>query len=310
MRDWLVALPKAELHIHLEGSIEPATLCEIDRTLTEDEVRRAYQYSDFPGFLQSFAFAAKRLRTPEHYAIAARRLFDQLEAQGVEVAEVILSAGVVLWKGLDFAGVWDALVRESEARRGRLRVAWNLDAVRQWGVDKAWDVVRLAADRVDEGALSFGLGGDEAGGPAAEFREIFAYAQERGMRLTCHAGETCGPESVWQALEIGAERIGHGIRAIEDPALVAHLASRSIPLEISITSNVRTGAVGSLAEHPVRKLFDAGVPIVLNTDDPALFGCGLIDEYVLAAERFGFTAAELESIAQNGFRYSFVSAQQ
>lgn len=306
MRDWIETLPKAELHVHLEGSLEPATLCEIDPSLSEDEVRRAYQYADFAGFLQSFAFAAKRLRTPEHYAIAARGLFDRLEAERVEVAEVILSAGVVLWKGLDFEAVWAALVRETEARRGAMRIGWNLDAVRQWGVDKAWDVVRLAADRVPEGAVSFGLGGDEAGGPAREFGEIFAYARERGMRLTCHAGETCGAGSVWDALSIGAERIGHGIRAVEDPALVAHLAARQIPLEVSITSNVRTGAVESFEKHPVRQLFDAGVPVILNTDDPALFDCTLGGEYELAARQFGFTGAELQQIAANGFRYAFV----
>jgi len=160
-------------------------------------------------------------------------------------------------------------------------------------------------ERVHEGAVSFGLGGDEAGGPAAQFREVFAFARDHGMRLTCHAGETTGPESVWQALEIGAERIGHGIRAIEDAALVAHLAAQRIPLEISITSNVRTGAVSSYAEHPVRKLFDAGVPLILNTDDPALFDAHLVGEYEIAAQRFGFTGEELRLLARNSLDYRF-----
>ena len=303
MREWIQQLPKAELHVHLEGSIDLETLREIDPSLTLDEAREGYRYVDFQGFLGSFAFAARRLRTPEHYALAARNLFDKLAAQNVTHAEVILSAGVVLWKGQDFGAVWRALARESA--RAPLRVKWNLDAVRQWGAGKAWDVVRLAVERVEEGAVSFGLGGDEAGAPAADFHEIFAFARDHGMRLTCHAGETTGPESVWQALEIGAERIGHGIRAIEDPRLMAHLAAAKIPLEISITSNVRTGSVASYREHPVRRMFDAGVRVILNTDDPALFETDLNGEYELAAARFGFTREELTQLASNSLLCKF-----
>ncbi len=201
--------------------------------------------------------------------------------------------------------MWDAVTRE--AAKTRLRVAWNLDAVRQWGVEKSWDVVKLAVERRGEGALSFGLGGDEAGGPAEQFREVFAFARDRGLRLTCHAGETVGPSSIWQALAIGSERIGHGIRAVEDPDLLRHLAEKSIPLEISITSNVCTGAVGSFATHPVRRIFDAGVPVILNTDDPSLFHTDLLAEYELAANQFGFTKPELESLARNSLRYSFLT---
>jgi aminodeoxyfutalosine deaminase len=303
MRDWIRSLEKAELHVHLEGSIDVQTLCAIDPSLSRADALAGYAYSDFQGFLKSFAFAAKRLQTPEHYALAARNLFAKLSAQGVSHVEVILSAGVILWKGQDFALVWDALVRESA--RAPLAVKWNLDAVRQWGVEKAWDVVRLAADRVQEGAVSFGLGGDEGGGPAEEFREVFAFARDHGMRLTCHAGETTGPASVWQALEIGAERIGHGIRAVEDPELVRHLAQRRIPLEVSITSNIRTGAVASYEEHPVRQLFDAGVALILNTDDPALFDADLVGEYEIAAQRFGFTRDELTLLARNSLDYRF-----
>ena len=125
------------------------------------------------------------------------------------------------------------------------------------------------------------------------------------MRLVCHAGEMSGPKSVWDALEIGAERIGHGVRSIEDPALVEHLAARRIPLEVCITSNVRTGAVASLCEHPVKKLHDAGVPIVLDTDDPALFGCTLAGEYELAAREFGFTDEQMAEIERNSVRFGF-----
>ena len=214
-------------------------------------------------------------------------MFERLESEGVTYAEVILSAGVVLWKEQNLPAVYDALLRESA--RSRITVRWIFDAIRQFGPEPAKPVFDLAAERVGEGVIAIGLGGDEERGPARLFADLYREARDRGLRLTCHAGEMAGPASVWDALEIGSERIGHGIRAIEDPALVAHLAAKNIPLEVCITSNLRTGAVASLAAHPVRQLYDAGVPIILNSDDPALFGCTLTSEYALAAREFGFT---------------------
>ncbi len=296
-------MPTAELHLHLEGSIEPETLLELDPSLTREEIAAATSYSDFAGFIQSFIWVNRRLRSPEDYGIAARRLFARLESEGVTYAEVTLSAGVVLWKQQQFAPIYDILQRE--AGRSKLRVRWILDAVRQLGVEPARPVFELAAERVDDGVVAIGLGGDESQGPARWFADLYRQAAGEGLRLTCHAGETTGPKSVWDALAIGAERIGHGIRSIEDPLLVDHLRENNIPLEVCITSNVRTAAVASLAGHPVRRLYDAGVPIILNSDDPALFGCTLRSEYELAKSEFGFTEEELVGLAQNSFRYAF-----
>jgi adenosine deaminase/aminodeoxyfutalosine deaminase len=295
--------PLAELHVHLEGSVEPETLLEIEPSLTRAEIEAAMAYTDFAGFIQAFVWVNRFLKSPEDYARVARRLFETLAGQGVTYAEVTLSVGVILWKQQNVPPIFDALQRE--AARARVKVRWIFDAIRQFGPEPARPVFDLAAERVDEGVIAIGIGGDEARGPANLFADLFREARDKGLHLTCHAGEIAGPESVWQALEIGAERIGHGIRAIDDPKLVEHLAMKRMPLEICITSNVRTGAVASLKDHPVRKLHDAGVPIILNTDDPALFGCTLLGEYELASREFGFTAAELAGLAQNGFAHAF-----
>jgi aminodeoxyfutalosine deaminase len=299
--------PVAELHLHLEGSVENDTLLELDPTLTQEEIAKATSYTDFEGFIQSYIWVNRKLNSPEHYALIARRLFERLAAEGVVYAEVTISAGVILWKQQEFLPIYEAVQRE--ACLSKLRVRWILDATRQFGVQAAKPVFDLAAELVNEGVVAIGLGGFEAGGPARWYGDLYKEARERGLRLVCHAGETTDSQSVWEALEIGAERIGHGIRAIEDPQLVEHLREKNIPLEICISSNVRTGAVGSVAEHPVRRLYDAGVPIVLNTDDPALFDCTLTGEYELARREFGFTEEEIAGLVRNSFFYAFDFAQ-
>jgi aminodeoxyfutalosine deaminase len=297
-----VRVQKAELHVHLEGSIEAETLLEIDPSLSRDEIERNLHGHTFEEFLRGYIWLIKRLRTPEHYAIATRDLLDRLASQNVTYAEITLSAGVVLWKDQDLAAVYDAVWRESQ--RSRVKTYWIPDAVRHFGAEAGLQVAQFAVTRRDQGVVAFGIGGDEARGPAEWFRDVFAYARDGGLRLVCHAGETTGPESIWAALEIGAERIGHGLAAARDPALMAKLRESNVPLEVCISSNVSTGVVASLEEHPVRKLYDAGVPIVLNTDDPAFFRTSLTREYELARDVFGLPVEEL---AANSFRYAFHS---
>src|SRR5579864_854336 len=303
MDDFVSELPKAELHLHLEGSVEPETLHEMDPATPVEEFRALYQYTDFDAFLKAFGAIGKRLRTPDDYALVTRRLLERLAAQNVRYAEITLAAGVLLWKGQECGPFFDAV--RTAAQGSPVEVRWILDAVRQFGVEPAMQVAEFAAERIDQGVVGYGIGGSEERGPAAWFKEVFAFAKRAGLRLTAHAGESMGPESVWAALELGAERIGHGIASAQDPGLMRHLGERDIPLEICITSNLVTGVVKRLEEHPVRRLYDAGVPIVLNTDDPAMFRCSLTEEYRLAARVFGFGEAELRAIAENGFRYAF-----
>jgi adenosine deaminase len=171
------------------------------------------------------------------------------------------------------------------------------------------EIAKLAAHYVGDGAVSFGIGGDEVRGPASESRDAYKYARDAGLRLTAHAGETDGPDSVRAALDIGAERIGHGIRAAEDPDLMRRLREERIPLEVCITSNVRTGAVASLADHPIKRLVDAGVIVTLNTDDPGMFGSDLATEFRLAEEFFGLSKAQIARIQQNAVDHQFTGSR-
>jgi len=303
MADFIREMPKAELHLHLEGSIQPETLHELDPTISVEEFRTLYEYPDFDSFLRAFGAVGKRLRGPDDYALITRRLLEHLACQNVQYAEIIIAAGVVIWKGQEFAPIFDAV--RAAAADSPVRVRWILDAVRQFGTEHVMRVAELAAERVDQGVIAFGIGGSEERGPAEWFADAFAFARNAGLRLTAHAGESMGPESVWAALELGAERIGHGIASVRDEALMRYLRERDIPLEVCVTSNLVTGVVKHVQDHPIRRLYDAGVPIVLNSDDPAMFRCSLVDEYRLLAREFGFSEAELRGIAENAFRYAF-----
>jgi aminodeoxyfutalosine deaminase len=303
MYDFLLELPKAELHLHLEGSVEPETLHELDPATPIEELRALYEYADFDAFLRTFGAIGKRLRTPADYGLITRKLLGRLAMQNVRYSEITIAAGVVLWKEQEFGPIFDAIVEA--AAESPVQTRWIFDAVRQFGVEPAMQVAQWAAARQDRGVVALGIGGSETRGPAEWFGDVFAFAKREGLHLLAHAGEGTSAQSIRAALDIGAERIGHGISAIDDTQLMRQLRERGIPLEICITSNLVTCVVKRVEEHPVRRLFDAGVPITLNTDDPAMFGCTLVGEYELAAQKFGFTEAELAAIAENGFRFAF-----
>src|SRR5579864_1023441 len=313
---FIVALPKAELHLHLEGSIDPPTVLELKErhgkkgTLTE--VEQLYRYKDFTGFLLAFKSVTEELQTPEDYELITYRLMEKLKADNVLHAEVYVSVGVCLWRKQDFDSIFAGLERGRERgeRDFGISLLWIFDAVRQFGADKAQPVAELAARYRSSSVVGFGIGGDERQAAPELFRDVYAYAAKNGLRLTAHAGETAGPGSVWGALNLPAERIGHGFTASQDAELVEELSTRQVPVEICITSNLRTGVCATIAEHPVRNYFDQGVMVTLNTDDPAMFATSLSREYQLAQDSFGFTDEHLREWARNSFEASFLPAEK
>jgi aminodeoxyfutalosine deaminase len=323
--EWLRRLPKAELHLHLEGTIEPSTLVELSQRndsgrlpLTLEEATALYNYGDFSGFMLTFKAVTERLRTPGDYELITYRMLERLSKQGVVHAEVYVSVGVIYyWRKAEceadphfieriFAGMERGRIR-GEKEFG-MSLYWIFDAVRHFGPEEAGRVFRKAAELKvhSPSIIGIGIGGDERRTGSEPFRELYAEARDSGLHLTAHAGETVGPEGIWAALNIGAERVGHALSAIEDRELMDVLAERQVPLEICITSNLKTGCCTSLDRHPVRQYFDAGLMITLNSDDPAMFGSDLEMEYDLAQREYGFTAEHLRELAANSIEASFL----
>jgi adenosine deaminase/aminodeoxyfutalosine deaminase len=319
MKAFIRRLPKAELHLHLEGTITPVTLRDLSarhdtRPMTLREAKAYYRFDDFTGFIEAFKAVTRRLITPEDYELVAWRMMEGLARQGVVHAEVFISVGVIyMWRNFDpraFEPIFEGLerARERAARELGLSILWIFDAVRHFSVEEADRVFRKAAEmrRYYPSIIAIGLGGDERQRGSEPFRLLYAEAQAAGLRLTNHAGETTGPEAIREALAIGSERIGHALSAIQDRELLLELKARRVPLELNPTSNVRTGVCASFAAHPLRTYFDQGLLVTLNSDDPAFFGSNLENEYLLAHTLQGFTRDELRQLASNSFRASFL----
>jgi adenosine deaminase/aminodeoxyfutalosine deaminase len=309
-------LPKAELHLHLEGAVDPPTLLELrqshgERT-TLAETETLYQHSDFASFLMAFKEVSAQLRGPDDYELVTYRLMQRLKEENVLHAEVYVAVGVCLYRKQDFVAIFEGLER-GRARGARdfgVSLLWIFDATRHFGVEEAQRVFELAVRYRDRRVVGVGIGGDEQKAPPELFRSLYGYAADNGLRLTVHAGETGPPESIWGALNLHAERIGHGLTAGQDPDLIEELAYRQIPVEVCLTSNLRTGVCKSINEHPAKSYFEQGLMITLNTDDPALFGTTLAREYQLAQESFGFTDEHLRELARNSFEASFLDADK
>lgn len=314
----VAAYPKAELHLHLEGSIQPQTVCELTRRygleIKEDEVRQRYGYKDFLGFLEAFKWVTSFLREPQDYALIAHDLAEHLLTQGVVYAEITLSIGVMQLRKQRAEANFEAILRATEPFAGHgLQLNWVFDAVRQFGAGAAERVLDAAKSCASDAIVAFGIGGDELSVATREFQGVYERAGDLGLHRLIHAGEVGGADKIREAVELlGAERIGHGIAAIHDPGLLDLLAERRIPLEICPQSNLRTGALAlqlrhpcaQMENHPLPKLFRHGIPVVLSTDDPAMFHTTLTDEYE-NAQQMGLSEGELQQLAKMSFDYAF-----
>jgi adenosine deaminase len=314
-------MPKAEIHLHLEGSVRPGTLLELARrnglqppAADEAGLHEFFRFRDFPHFIEVYIAVCSCLRTPEDFATIVRELGEDAAAQNIRYLEVHFNPETnVRKRGLDFHEMLAGMNRGREDSRQRwgVEMRWIADGVRDSETSPrsvTQTVDWIAALSPADGVVALGLGGNEVGYPPAPFAADFARARAAGLHTVAHAGETTGHATICDSLDLlGVERIGHGIRAVDNPGLVERLARDRVPLEISPTSNLCTGVVASLDEHPFRALDEAGVLVTINSDDPPLFGTTLTDEFLILARHWGYDADGLQRIALNAVDVAFLT---
>ncbi len=320
LKDFIHRLPKVELHVHLEGSIQPATLLELARrnavTLPADDVaglQRWYQFTDFNHFIKTYLTISSCICTPEDIELIARDFMRGQAEQNIVYSEITFTPYTHFSTNrcIPFDEQLDALTRARAwaARELNINCGWVFDLARNVRpIEHSQTVAEWAVQGMPHGVVGFGLGGIEAGNPPEWFAEAFAYARAHGLAAVPHAGEIAGAESVRGAIEVlGAHRIGHGVRCLEDPALVEYLRVHQIPLEVCPTSNVCLGVAASFAEHPLPRLLAEGLYVTLNSDDPPMFNTTLTNEYVKAAAAFAWGEEELRKLALNAVHASLLA---
>jgi adenosine deaminase len=325
LADYIRTAPKAELHLHLQGAVRPATLLELARRHhihlpldSVDHFREWFRFRDFAHFVEVQAVLRSCLVEPADLELVVHELGAQLADQNVRYAEVSFTPGPEVWSGRhqhDFIlGLTQG--REEVLRDFGTQINFVFDIPRRTVrlhpemplIDFA---TQTAIDGKNDGVVALGLSGTELGNPPEPFAAWFDQALAAGLHSAPHAGETDGPASVWGALRaLGAERLGHGVRSIEDPALVDYLVDHAIPLEVCPTSNLRLGVYPSLDHLPLRALHAAGVPITINTDTPAIFETTMSDELRLLETHFGLDLASIDDILLNGARAAFLPPEQ
>ncbi len=319
LTSFIAGLPKAELHVHHVGSASPRIVAELaarhegDSPVPADPAALAdfFAFRDFAHFIEIYLSVVDLIRDDEDVRMLTYEVARELARGQVRYAELTVTPYSHVKRGIPAPAFCAAIedARVAAARDFGVRLRWCFDIPGEAGLPAAEETLRIALDERPDGLISFGLGGPEIGVPRPPFKPYFDKARAAGLHSVPHAGETTGPETIWDALrELGAERIGHGISAARDPELMAHLAGNGIPLEISPTSNLRTRAVPSLDEHPLPALVAAGVTVTINSDDPPMFGTTLEQEYAVAARLLDLDAAGVADLARAAVHAAFLPA--
>ncbi|MER7625422.1 adenosine deaminase [Streptomyces sp. NPDC126503] len=318
LHPFIAGLPKAELHVHHVGSASPRIVAELAARHPDSEVPTDpealadyFTFTDFAHFIEVYLSVVDLVRTPEDVRLLTFEVARDMARQNIRYAELTVTPYSSTRRGIDERAFMEAIEdarKAAEAEFGTV-LRWCFDIPGEAGLEAAEETARLATtDGIrPEGLVSFGLGGPEIGVPRPQFKPYFDRARAAGLRSVPHAGETTGPETVWDALrELGAERVGHGTSSVKDPELLAHLAEHRIALEVCPTSNIATRAVATLDEHPIRAMVDAGVLVTVNSDDPPMFGTDLNNEYAVAARLLGLDERGLAALAVNAVEASFL----
>ncbi|GIJ77572.1 aminodeoxyfutalosine deaminase [Micromonospora phaseoli] len=317
LRTFIAGLPKAELHVHHVGSASPRIVAELaarhegDSPVPADANLLAdyFVFRDFAHFIELYLSVVDLLRDQEDVWILTHEVARELARQQVRYAELTVTPYSHVRRGIPAPAFCEAIedARKRAAADFGIELRWCFDIPGEAGLPAAEETLRICLDERPDGLVSFGLGGPEIGVPRPQFKPYFDQARAAGLRSVPHAGETTGPQTIWDALrELGAERIGHGISAAQDPQLLAYLAERQIPVEVCPTSNVRTRAVARIEEHPLPRLVEAGLLVTINSDDPPMFGTTLDDEYAVAARLLDAGPAQVADLARNAVTASFL----
>jgi aminodeoxyfutalosine deaminase len=318
---FIEVMPKVELHVHLEGAIGPATLLQLARRYgialpadTVEGLRSWYTFTGFEHFIHVYSLISACIRTPDDIELIAREFLAGQAAQNVRYSEVTYTAYAhFVTKGISFDDQLAALNRARRWAGAEFGVAagWVIDIPRTASAEEGLWTANAAIGGMSDGVVAVGLGGPEVGNPPERFVEAFARARAAGLPGVPHAGETAGPESIWGALRsLGAVRIGHGVRCLDDPVLVTELRARQIPLEVSPTSNVCLKVASSIAGHPLPRLLAEGLYVTINSDDPALFNTTLTNEYQAITATFGLNTRDIEKLVLNGVQASLLPAAE
>ncbi len=312
---FIAGLPKAELHVHHVGSASPRIVAELAErypgVVPSDEaaLRDFFAFSDFGHFIEVYLAVVDLIRTPEDLRLLTYEVAREMaQGQSLRYAELTCTPYTSVIRGIPIEAYSEAIedARAAALRDFGLRLQWIYDIPGESGIPAADATLDYALNHPTDGLVAFGLGGPEVGVPRPQFEQHFAKARAAGLHSVPHAGETTGPQTIWDALNVlGAERIGHGTSAASDPALLEHLAATGIPLEVCPSSNIATRAVERLADHPIRAFRDAGVVITVNSDDPPMFGTTLNHEYEIAADLLGLDENGLGELAKTAVRASF-----